>query len=115
MRKEGETLDMKSLGPHTVGLIKQNRRGKFVFRGCYPLEKFGKFTELYETPVSYESSEPNSSEKKSTEGSTPANIVIDVTEDDEDSPTPKDQSASSHEHEANERQDEREMVTGDDG
>ena len=64
--------------------------------------------------MSYESLEPTSSEKTSTEGSTPANIVIDVTEDDEDSPTPKDQSASSHEHESTERQDEREMVTGDD-
>ena len=115
VRKAGDTLDMKSLGPHTVGLIKQNRRGKVVFRGRYPLEKFGKFTELDETPVSYESSEPTSSEKTSTEGSTPANIVIDVTEDDEDSPTPRDQSASSHEHESNERQDEREMGTGDDG
>ena len=29
--KDGDTLDMKSLGPHTTGLIKQNHRGKVVF------------------------------------------------------------------------------------
>ncbi|CAI9265823.1 unnamed protein product [Lactuca saligna] len=74
-----------------------------------------KSLELDETPVSYESSEPTSSEKTSTEGSTPANFVIDVTEDDEDSPAQRDQSTSSHEHESNERQDEREIGTGDDG
>ena len=32
--KEGETLDMKSLGPHTIGLIKQNRKGRLSFKGC---------------------------------------------------------------------------------
>ena len=29
--KEGETLDMKSLGPHTTKLIKQNCKGKVIF------------------------------------------------------------------------------------
>ena len=31
VRKTGETLDMKSLGPHTVALIKQNRKGNVIF------------------------------------------------------------------------------------
>ena len=41
--KTGEILDMKAFGPKTVSLIKQNRKGKIMFHGKYPLMKFGKF------------------------------------------------------------------------
>ena len=75
VRKTGETLDMQSLVPHTVGLIKQNRQGKVIFRGLYSLEKFGKFTELDETPESYESSEQISLEQTSAEKSTPQTLL----------------------------------------
>nr|KAJ0193478.1 hypothetical protein LSAT_V11C800389040 [Lactuca sativa] len=66
--KEGDTLDMKSLGPYTVGLIKQNLKGKVVFQGKYQLVKFGKFAELNEASESHGSSdklsyEPTSSER----------------------------------------------------
>ncbi|KAL7589498.1 hypothetical protein Lser_V15G36911 [Lactuca serriola] len=103
VRKEGETLDMKSLGLHTVGLIKQNRRGKVVFQGLYPLENFGNFTELNEPTESYDSSERTSSEPASAERSTPNNPVINVSEDEsseeEDTPTPDAQIVSEHEQE----------------
>ena len=62
MVKEGYTLDMKSLGPHIGGLIKQNCKGKFVFQGKYPLVKFGKFAELNEASDSHGSSDKLSSE-----------------------------------------------------
>ncbi|KAL7602750.1 hypothetical protein Lser_V15G16330 [Lactuca serriola] len=55
--KEGETLDMKSLGPNTVGLIKQNCKGKVTFEGKYPLVKFGIFVESSEASAYHESSD----------------------------------------------------------
>lgn len=60
--KEGETLDMKSLGPNTVGLIKQNRKGKLTFQGKYPLVKFGMFADSSEASESHESSDRITSE-----------------------------------------------------
>ena len=45
IKQGGETLDMKSLGSNTFGLMKQNRKGKFMFVGKYPLVKFGLFVE----------------------------------------------------------------------
>ncbi|CAI9266224.1 unnamed protein product [Lactuca saligna] len=90
---------------------------KFIFQGLYPLEKFGKFTELDETPESYESSEQTSSEQTSAEKSTPSNIVIDVSEDEEtekeDSPTPKVQTVSKHEKELSDDQVGGEMSIGE--
>ena len=73
MVKEGDTLDMKSLGTHTVRLIKQNRKGKVVFQGLYPLVKFGRFAEPNEASESHGSSDkissdPTSSEKVISEG-----------------------------------------------
>ena len=65
--KEGETLDMKSLGPHTIGLIKQNRKGKVVFQGLYPLVKFGRFAEPNEATESHGSSDKISLEHTSSE------------------------------------------------
>ena len=98
VRKEGETLDMKSLCPYTVGLIKQNRKGKVIFQGLYPLEKFGKFIESDEPTESYDSSEQTSSEQAFAEKSTPNNIVIDVSEDEgterDNSPIPDAQFAA---------------------
>ncbi|CAI9288203.1 unnamed protein product [Lactuca saligna] len=104
---------MKSLGPHTVGLIKQNRRGKVVFQGLHPFEKFGKFTELDEPTESYGLSEQTSSEPASAEKSSPNNVVIDISEDEgtekEDTPTPDTQIASEHEKELGHIQDDVEM------
>ncbi|KAL7597760.1 hypothetical protein Lser_V15G25577 [Lactuca serriola] len=65
--KDGDTLDMKSLGPHTIGIIKQNRKGKVVFQGLYPLVKFGRFAEPNEANESYGSSDKISSKHTSSE------------------------------------------------
>ncbi|KAL7589055.1 hypothetical protein Lser_V15G40641 [Lactuca serriola] len=109
VRKEGETLDMKSLGPHTMGLLKQNRKGKVVFQGLYPLEKFGKFIELDEPTESYGSSEQTSSEPVSTEKSSPNNLVIDISEDEStkkvDTPTPHAQVVVEHDRVSDRTQD----------
>lgn len=56
---------MKSLGPHTVGLIKQNHKGKVIFQGKYPLVMFGKFAKLDESSESYGSSDKISIEPTS--------------------------------------------------
>ncbi|KAL7594810.1 hypothetical protein Lser_V15G29254 [Lactuca serriola] len=100
MVKEGDTLHMKSLGPHTVGLIKQNWRGKVIFQGKYPLEKFGKFAELNESSESYESSDKASSEPASSEKSSANDDVITVSNDEnreeEETPTPEANVAEEH-------------------
>lgn len=49
-------MDIKSPGPNSIGLIKQNRKGKYTFEGKYPLVKFGMFTESSEASASHESS-----------------------------------------------------------
>ena len=69
---------MKSLGSNTIGLIKQNRKGKFTFQGRYPLVKFGAFSELSESSENEESSEPLDS----------ANDVITVSEHEDDKVPP---------------------------
>lgn len=46
---------MKSLGPNTIGLIKQNRKGKVTFQGKYPLLNFVMFAESSEASGSHES------------------------------------------------------------
>ncbi|KAL7599671.1 hypothetical protein Lser_V15G25567 [Lactuca serriola] len=46
IEKGGDTIDLKSLGSSTFGLMKQNRKGKFMFKGKHPLVKFGKFAEV---------------------------------------------------------------------
>ena len=100
MIKEGDTFDMKSLGPHTVGLIKQNRRGKVIFQGKYPLEKFGKFAELNESSESYGSSDKASFEPASSEKSSANDNVITVSYDEnreeEETPTPEANVAEEH-------------------
>ncbi|CAI9303199.1 unnamed protein product [Lactuca saligna] len=45
LQKGNDTLDFKSIGPSTFGLMKQKRGGKFVFEGKFPLIKFGIFKE----------------------------------------------------------------------
>ena len=83
MVKEGETLDMKSLGPHTVGLIKQNRKGKVVFQGLYLLVKFGRFAELNEASESHGSSDKVPSEPTSSERVILEEYVIIVSDQEE--------------------------------
>lgn len=46
IERNGETLDVKSLGSNTFGPTKQNRKGKFMFQGKYSLVKFGNFAEV---------------------------------------------------------------------
>lgn len=49
LKGRGKTLDLKSLGPSTFGLMKQNRKvSKYVFQGTKPLEKFGCFAKIGE-------------------------------------------------------------------
>lgn len=55
LEKRGETIDLKYLGSSTFGLMKQNRKGKFMFEGKFPLVKFGKFAEVSD-PSTTESS-----------------------------------------------------------
>ena len=43
--RRGETLNVKSLGANTFSLMKQNRKGKFMFEGKYPLVNLGQFAE----------------------------------------------------------------------
>lgn len=62
IEKEGENLDMKSLGSTTFGLMKQNRKGKYFFEGKYPLVKFGMFAELKDASESSDSSDHLESE-----------------------------------------------------
>ncbi|CAI9277938.1 unnamed protein product [Lactuca saligna] len=45
LQRGNDTLDFKSIGPSSFGLIKQKRGGKFVFEGKFPLIKFGIFKE----------------------------------------------------------------------
>ena len=80
MVKEGETLDMKSLSSHTVGLIKQNRKGNVVCQGLYPLVKFGRFAEQNEASESHGSSDKVSSEPTSLERVTLEEDVITVSD-----------------------------------
>nr|KAJ0204497.1 hypothetical protein LSAT_V11C500233850 [Lactuca sativa] len=46
LEKRGEILDLKSIGSNTFELMKQNRKGKFMFEGKNPLVKFGQFAEV---------------------------------------------------------------------
>nr|KAJ0223201.1 hypothetical protein LSAT_V11C200066620 [Lactuca sativa] len=46
LEMRGETIDLKSLDSSTFGLMKQNRKGKFMFEGRFPLVKFGNFVEV---------------------------------------------------------------------
>lgn len=62
LERKGETLDLKSLGSNTFGLMKQNRKGKFIFYGKYPLVKFGPFTEVSDATESGESSDTKETE-----------------------------------------------------
>ncbi|CAH1433905.1 unnamed protein product [Lactuca virosa] len=49
LKGRGENLDLKSLGPSTFGLMKQNRKtSKYVFQGTKPLVKFGCFAKIGE-------------------------------------------------------------------
>lgn len=73
-------LDMKSLGPHTIGLIKQNRKGKVIFQGLYPLVKFGQFAEPNEATESHRSSDNISSELTSSEKVISEGDVISVSD-----------------------------------
>ncbi|KAL7596831.1 hypothetical protein Lser_V15G29616 [Lactuca serriola] len=67
MVKDGDNMDIKSLGPHTFGLIKQNRKGKVVFQGLHPLVKFGNFAEIDESSESHGTSEKALSDPTSSE------------------------------------------------
>ncbi|XP_076902463.1 uncharacterized protein LOC143557232 [Bidens hawaiensis] len=50
--KSVETLDMKSMGLNSFGLMKQSRKGaKVVYMGLKPLVKFGRFAETEAEPV----------------------------------------------------------------
>ncbi|CAI9264869.1 unnamed protein product [Lactuca saligna] len=52
LERTGKTLDMKSLGQNTFGLIKQHLKGsKVVFRETSPLVMFGRFAEIEEALV----------------------------------------------------------------
>lgn len=53
---------MKSLGSNTFGLIKQNRKGKYILEGKYPLVKFGIFAESSDVSESNGSSDHLESE-----------------------------------------------------
>ncbi|XP_023768791.1 histone chaperone RTT106-like [Lactuca sativa] len=46
IKRRGETLELKCVGPRAFGLIKQNRPGKFTIEGKYPLVKFGNFAQV---------------------------------------------------------------------
>ncbi|CAI9266317.1 unnamed protein product [Lactuca saligna] len=47
IERSSDTLDMKTLGPNTFGLMKQSRNStKFIFQGLKELVKFGKFAEI---------------------------------------------------------------------
>ncbi|XP_023751994.1 uncharacterized protein LOC111900354 [Lactuca sativa] len=83
MIKDGDKFDIKSLGPHTVGLIMQNRKVKVVFQGLHPQVKFGDFAEINESSESHGMSEktlfePTSSERVISED------VITVSDQDDD-------------------------------
>ncbi|KAL7617903.1 hypothetical protein Lser_V15G04026 [Lactuca serriola] len=97
MVKDGDKLDTKSLVPHTVDLIKQNRKGKVVFQGLHPLVKFGQFAEINESSESHGTSkktlsEPTSSERVSSE------FIITVSDhENNETPYPKVQVDGEHE------------------
>lgn len=56
--KSVDTLDMKSMGPNSFGLMKQSRKGsKVVYQGLRALEKFGKFSETEEVVPAVSSAE----------------------------------------------------------
>ncbi|CAI9262913.1 unnamed protein product [Lactuca saligna] len=78
LEKIGETIDLKSLGSSTFGLMKQNRKGNFMFDEKYPLLKFGQFAEVRD------SSAKSSSEFIETEDDSDYTAEGDDDDDDDD-------------------------------
>ncbi|KAL7584784.1 hypothetical protein Lser_V15G45844 [Lactuca serriola] len=89
MVKDGDKMDTKSLGPHTVGVIKQNRKGKVVFQGLHPLVKFGQFAEINESSESHGTSEKTLSELTSSERVSSKFIITVSDHEDNETPDPK--------------------------
>lgn len=57
IEKRGETLDLKSMGSSTFGLMKQKMKGKFMFQGKYPQVKFSQFAEVSDSTETESSSD----------------------------------------------------------
>lgn len=88
---------MKAFGPNTISLIKQNQKGKVMFQGRLPFEKFGKFAELTDSSESRGSFEKASTCQATSEPENLNDDVIDVS-DHEDEATAAPNAIVAEEH-----------------